>query len=127
MKHGQSESLSSARQGFIVPPTAATMILRILSADACRFTSTYIYAGAVGLAAQAYQLIGLLNTNIEKKMPTPQNFADLLQQAEQLTADIDAGEELPRVRRNLQQIAEAGQRLLDKTSGVLDEGTDVKA
>lgn len=60
-------------------------------------------------------------------MPTPQNFADLLQQAEQLTADIDAGEELPRVRRNLQQIAEAGQRLLDKTSGVLDEGTDVKA
>ena len=60
-------------------------------------------------------------------MPIPRNFADLLQQAEELTADIETGEELPRVRRNLQQISEAGQRLLDKTSGVLDETTDVKA
>ena len=60
-------------------------------------------------------------------MPTPQNFSELLQQAEQLTADIQTGDELPRVRRNLQQIAEAGQRLLDKTSGVLEETTDVKA
>lgn len=60
-------------------------------------------------------------------MPTPQNFSELLQQAEQLTADIETGDELPRVRRNLQQIAEAGQRLLEKTSGVLDETTDVKA
>ena len=60
-------------------------------------------------------------------MPTPRNFSELLQQAEQLTADIQTGDELPRVRRNLQQIAEAGQRLLDKTSGVLDETTDVKA
>ena len=41
-------------------------------------------------------------------MPTPQNFSELLQQAEQLTADIETGDELPRVRRNLQQIAEAG-------------------
>ena len=60
-------------------------------------------------------------------MSTPGNFASLLQQAEQLTADIDKGEDLPRVKRNLQQIAEAGQRLLDKTSAVLDETTDVKA
>ena len=51
----------------------------------------------------------------------------LLQQAEQLTADIEAGGELPRVRRNLQQIAEAGQRLLDKTSGALDGSAGVKA
>ena len=54
-------------------------------------------------------------------------LSSLLQQAEQLTADIEAGGELPRVRRNLQQIAEAGQRLLDKTSGVLDGNADVKA
>ena len=60
-------------------------------------------------------------------MSAPQSFSELLQQAERLTADIETGDELPRVRRNLQQIAEAGQRLLDKTSGVLDETTDVKA
>ena len=55
-------------------------------------------------------------------------LSDLLKQAEQLTADIQTSREgLPNVKRNLQQIAEAGQRLLDKTSGVLDEGTDVKA
>lgn len=54
-------------------------------------------------------------------------LSSLLQQAEQLTADTEAGGELPRVRRNLQQIAEAGQRLLDKTSGVLDGNADVKA
>jgi len=58
--------------------------------------------------------------------PDP-GLSSLLQQAEQLTADIEAGGELPRVRRNLQQIAEAGQRLLDKTSGVLDGNADVKA
>ena len=55
-------------------------------------------------------------------------LSDLLKQAEQLTADIQTSREgLPNVKRNLQQIAEAGQRLLDKTSGVLDESTDVKA
>ena len=55
-------------------------------------------------------------------------LTDLLKQAEQLTADIQTSREgLPSVKRNLQQIAEAGQRLLDKTSGVLDESTDVKA
>ncbi len=60
-------------------------------------------------------------------MATLGNFADLLQQAKQLTADIETGEELPPVKRNLQQIAEVSKRLLDKTSGVLDETTDVKA
>ena len=55
-------------------------------------------------------------------------LSELLKQAEQLTADIQTSREgLPGVKRNLQQIAEAGQRLLDKTSGVLDESTDVKA
>lgn len=69
----------------------------------------------------------MCDSRLPGNMPTPQNFSELLQQAEQLTADIETGDELPRVRRNLQQIAEAGQRLLDKTSGVLDETTDVKA
>ena len=31
-------------------------------------------------------------------------FEDLVQQAEQLTAEMDAGGELPRVERNLQQV-----------------------
>ena len=54
-------------------------------------------------------------------------WQELLQQSDQLTADIEAGGELPRVHRNLHQIHEAGQRLLDKTSGVLDGNADVKA
>ena len=51
----------------------------------------------------------------------------LAQQAEQLIADIEANGELPHVHRNLHQIHEAGQRLLDKTSGVQDGNADVKA
>jgi len=61
------------------------------------------------------------------EMASIPSFADLLQEAEKLTADIDHGQELPRVNRNLHQIAEAGQRLLKKTKGVADESTDVKA
>ena len=62
------------------------------------------------------------------EMSTRQNLSELVKQAEKLTADIQTSREgLPNVKRNLQQIAEAGQRLLDKTSGVLDENTDVKA
>lgn len=60
-------------------------------------------------------------------MSTKKDFSALLNQAQKLTADIQNGEELPSVRRNLQQIAEAGQRLLNKTSGVVDDNTDVKA
>ena len=62
-------------------------------------------------------------------MSNDRNLAELLQQAEALRADIQTGEELPSVRRNLHQIAEAGHRLLDKISGVhvLDESTDAKA
>ena len=55
------------------------------------------------------------------------DFSELLTQAQRLTVDIQHGEELPSVRRNLQQIAEAGQRLLNKTSGVVDDNIDVKA
>lgn len=50
----------------------------------------------------------------------------LAQQAEQLIADIANGE-LPHVHRNLYQIHEAGQRLLEKTSVVQDGNADVKA
>ncbi|KAL5467639.1 hypothetical protein EMCRGX_G031900 [Ephydatia muelleri] len=60
-------------------------------------------------------------------MSKNQSLADLLQQAQQLTTDLQTGGELPRVHRNLQQIAEAGQRLLEKTSGFPDESVDVKA
>ncbi len=41
-----------------------------------------------------------------KKMATLRNFTDLLQQAKQLTADIETGEELPPVKKNLQQICQ---------------------
>ena len=52
----------------------------------------------------------------------------LVHQAKQLTADIEeASGELPHVHRNLYQIHEAGQRLLEKTAGVQDGQTDVKA
>ena len=60
-------------------------------------------------------------------MSSNKDLSSLLSEAQKLTADIQHGEELPSVRRNLQQIAEAGQRLLSKTSGVVDENTDVKA
>lgn len=61
-------------------------------------------------------------------MSQAKTLANLLQEAEQLTADIGGEEELPRVRRNLQQIAEAGQRLLSKTTvGLPEDHTDVKA
>ena len=54
-------------------------------------------------------------------------FGDLLHKAEQLTADMDTGGDLPRIERNLPQLAEAGQRLWSKTALSLSEGADVKA
>lgn len=54
-------------------------------------------------------------------------FGDLLQKAEQLAADMDTGSDLPRIERNLPQLAEAGQRLWSKTATSLSEGADVKA
>lgn len=43
-------------------------------------------------------------------------LSDLLHEAEQLTSEIRDEDELPRVSRNLHQIAEAGSRLLSKHS-----------
>ena len=61
-------------------------------------------------------------------MSKNKQLSDLLQEAEQLTCDIGGEEDLPHVTRNLQQIAEAGQRLLSRTSGRHPEDrTDVKA
>jgi len=54
-------------------------------------------------------------------------FGDLLEQAEQLTADMDPGSDLPHVERNLQQILEAGQRLLSRAAPVSQDNTDVQA
>ena len=55
------------------------------------------------------------------------DFSDLLQQAEQLTAEMESGTDLPRVSRNITQIQEAGQRLLSKVAPISQESTDVKA
>ncbi|XP_064611037.1 nuclear pore complex protein Nup93-like [Liolophura sinensis] len=54
-------------------------------------------------------------------------FGDLLHQAEQLTAEMDSGTDLPRVERNLQQILETGQRLWTRTAQISQDATDVKA
>lgn len=53
-------------------------------------------------------------------------FDDILQQAERLTADLDSGNELPRVQRNIQQIVDAGQRLCSGTATAHDNA-QVKA
>ncbi|XP_052817034.1 nuclear pore complex protein Nup93-like [Mya arenaria] len=60
-------------------------------------------------------------------MDDPSDFSDLQQQAMQLTADMDTGTDLPRVERNLNQILEAGQRLLAKVGPISQDNTDVKA
>lgn len=59
--------------------------------------------------------------------PDSGDFTDLLQQAEQLTADMDSGTDLPHVERNLQQILEAGQRLLTRAAPASQDNTDVQA
>ncbi|XP_052062169.1 nuclear pore complex protein Nup93-like [Mytilus californianus] len=55
------------------------------------------------------------------------NFSDLQQQAEQLTAEMESGTDLPRVTRNLAQILEAGERLLSKVAPISQDSSDVKA
>lgn len=55
------------------------------------------------------------------------NFGDLLQQAQQLTADMDSGIELPRVDRNLRQISEMAGRMASKAPLVGQESTNIKA
>ncbi|XP_076352512.1 nuclear pore complex protein Nup93-like [Tachypleus tridentatus] len=55
-------------------------------------------------------------------------LGELLEQAEQLTADIDGDGELPRVERNFRQILEAGQQLWTRTAQTSSRDTsDVKA
>ena len=56
-----------------------------------------------------------------------EGFSELLPQAEQLTADMDSGGELPRVERNLHQIMDQSQRLWSKMAQSSHESTDVKA
>lgn len=55
-------------------------------------------------------------------------FGELLQQAEQLTADIDGNTDLPRVQRNLKQILEEGHQLWSRTAQLsTKDTTDVRA
>lgn len=56
-------------------------------------------------------------------------FGDLVQQAQQLTAQIDSGVELPRVERNLFQILDEAQRMAGRAPAVSthDHTTDIKA
>ena len=54
-------------------------------------------------------------------------FGELLQQAQQLTADMDAGVELPRVDRNLRQISEMAGRMASKAPMTGQDTTSVKA
>eukprot|EP00058_Branchiostoma_floridae_P008695 XP_002594183.1 hypothetical protein BRAFLDRAFT_275527 [Branchiostoma floridae] len=57
-----------------------------------------------------------------------EGFGDLLQRAEQLTADMDSGVELPRVERNLQQILDAGERLWSRSAqAAAQDQTDARA
>merc|ERR1711936_1295111 len=63
---------------------------------------------------------------VDYKM-TDISFSDLLHRAEQLTADVDPGTELPRIERNLAQLAEASQRLLSKTWTNVGDSSDIKA
>jgi len=55
------------------------------------------------------------------------DFSDLLSRAKQLTADVDTDTELPRIERNIPQLAEASQRLLSKTRTTVGESSDIKA
>ncbi|GAB6021636.1 Nucleoporin nup93 [Chamberlinius hualienensis] len=57
-------------------------------------------------------------------------FGDLLDQAEQLTAQLEGGSELPRVERNLRQPCEAGRQSWNKSAqigGCGVDSNDVKA
>jgi nuclear pore complex protein Nup93 len=60
-------------------------------------------------------------------METDGGFSDLLQQAQQLKANMDTGEALPRVERNLVQIRETAAKLAYRTPYSALESSDVKA
>ncbi|CAB4067546.1 NUP93 [Lepeophtheirus salmonis] len=55
------------------------------------------------------------------------NLNDLLQAAEQLTTEIEDSSELPRVKRNLKQLVEAGQQLYSKTNRETSQQEHLKA
>ena len=75
----------------------------------------------------------MISENYSFRRTPPSNmdtdgFGDLLRDAEQLTANVDSGAELPRVERNLHQIMESSQRLWTKTAQVgAPDAADVKA
>ncbi len=54
-------------------------------------------------------------------------FGDLVHQAQQLTADMDSGMELPRVERNLHQIKDAAQRMAARVPLGSQDSADVRA
>ena len=56
-------------------------------------------------------------TVLETEQNQNMEFEDLLQQAEQLNADIDSASELPRVECTFPQLVEKGQRLWSRTVG----------
>lgn len=55
-----------------------------------------------------------------------EDFHEILQAAEQLTAGLDSFE-LPRVQRNLKQIIETGRQILERASKETKADSDTKA
>jgi nuclear pore complex protein Nup93 len=55
------------------------------------------------------------------------DFSDLVQQAHQLTADMDSGLELPKVERNLRQISEMASRMASKGPMLGQDTASIKA
>jgi len=64
---------------------------------------------------------------VADEMDSDGGFADLLQQAQQLNANMDTGEALPRVERNLIQIQDTASKMAYKVPYCGLESTDVKA
>jgi len=60
-------------------------------------------------------------------MADGRNIDALLQRSEELTANLYGGDELPRVKRNLTQVLDAGKRLWSKTAAHGTEAHQVKA
>lgn len=54
-------------------------------------------------------------------------FDDLLHQAQQLTADLDTGDAVPRIERNLFQIRDAAVKMAYKAPFTGQESSDIKA
>ena len=54
-------------------------------------------------------------------------FGDLVQQAQQLTADMDSGMRLPRIERNLTQLRDAAVRMAAHVPLVSQDSANVNA